>query len=87
MDKGSGVATQDDVYLPEVLFEFQPKGRYVRVTAIDPRTGIEVVSICDARYSQSMVKNLAIRKLKYVLRKRRAQILGTGRPGRTDLLA
>ncbi len=81
------MAEQDDVYLPEVLFEFQPKGRYVRVTAIDPRTGVEVISICDAKYSQSMVKNLAVRKLKYVLRKRRAQIMGPHRTGRTDLLA
>lgn len=81
------MATQDDVYLPEVLFEFQPKGRYVRVTAIDPRTGVEVISICDAKYSQAIVQRLAVRKLKYVLRKRRAQVLGTGRTGRTDLLA
>lgn len=81
------MATEDDIYLPEVLFEIQPRGRYVRVTAIDPRTGVEVISICDAKYSQTMVKRLAARKLKYVLRKRRAEILGTGRTGRTDLLA
>ena len=81
------MAAKDDVYLPEVLIEMQPQGRYMRVTAIDPRTGIEVISICDATYSETMIKRLAARKLKYVLRKRRAQILGTARPGRTDVLA
>lgn len=82
------MAAQDDVYLPEVLFEIRPQGRYVRVTAIDPRSGVEVVSICAASYSQAMLKRLAARKLMYVLRKRRAQALGGGvRTGRTDLLA
>ncbi|MEQ8227587.1 MAG: hypothetical protein RIA64_05845 [Rhodospirillales bacterium] len=81
------MATQDDIYLPEVLFELRPRGRYIRATAIDPRTGVEVISICDAKYSQSMIKRLAKRKLIYVLRKRRAQILGQGKPGRTDVLA
>jgi hypothetical protein len=81
------MARDDDIFLPEVLFEFQPRGRYLRVTAIDPRSGVEVVSICDAKYSQTMIKRLATRKLKYVLRKRRAQIIGGGRSGRTDVLA
>ena len=81
------MAKDDDVYLPEVLFEFHPRGRYVRVNAIDPLTGVEVVSVCDSSYSQAMIERLAVRKLKYVLRKRRAQARTTGRPGRTDLLA
>tara|TARA_Y100000813_G_scaffold176280_1_gene142102 strand:+ start:82 stop:333 length:252 start_codon:yes stop_codon:yes gene_type:complete len=83
------MAGKDDVYLPEVLFELHPQGRYMRVVAIDPRSGVEVISICDAKYSQTMIKRLAARKLKYVLRKRRAEILSgeAKRPGRTDLLA
>ncbi len=63
----------DDVYLPEVLFEMQPNGRFIRVTAIDPRSGVEVVSVCDATYPIEMIKRLAARKLKFVLRKRRRQ--------------
>jgi len=72
----------------EVLFEIRPSGRFVRVTAIDPVTGIEVVSVCDANYSQAMMQRLAARKLLYVLRKRRAQIdAATLVPGRRGILA
>lgn len=72
----------------EVLFEFRPSGRFMRVTAIDPVTGIEVVSVCDATYSQPMMQRLAARKLFYVLKKRRAQATGeVFVPGRRGILA
>jgi hypothetical protein len=50
-------------------------GRVVRVTAIDPATGTEVVSVGDAERSVAALKRLAARKLMYVLKRRRAQEL------------
>lgn len=65
------MSEDDDIPLSEVLIEMQPIGRYMRVNAMDPRTLVEVTTIADASYSQTLLKKLAVRKLKYVLRKRR----------------
>ena len=59
------------VKLSEVLFEFVLVGRYLRVNAIDPRTGIEVSMIADPRHGKTLVKRLATRKLAYVISKKR----------------
>ena len=59
--------------MPEFLFELQYVGRVVRVTAIDPATGIEVVSVGDAERSVAALKRLAMRKLIYVLKRRHAK--------------
>ncbi len=57
-------------YPGEVLFEFHPSsGRAVRVVAIDPVTGTEVVMVGDRRMSDEMLKRTAARKLFYVLDK------------------
>ncbi len=56
--------------MPEILFEMQYVGRVVRVTAIDPATGIEVVSVGDADRSIAALQRLAARKLGYVLKRR-----------------
>lgn len=71
----------------EILFEFRPSGRFVRVTAIDTVTGTEVISVCDATYSQSMMQRLAARKLLYVLRKKLGPDAPQLAPGRRDILA
>ena len=60
-----------NVGLREVLYEFAKVGRHLRVTAIDPRTGIEVSMVADPRYGQVMIKRLAARKLAYVIAKKR----------------
>jgi hypothetical protein len=57
----------------EILFEMRYVGRVVRVTAIDPATGIEVVSVGDAERSVVALKRLAARKLMYVLKRRHAK--------------
>ncbi len=62
--------TGKDVHLPEVLFEFRSVGRFVRVAAIDPITGIEVTMVGDVTYGEEMLKRIATRKLKYVIAKR-----------------
>ena len=64
-----------DVNLREVLFEFTRNGRYLRVTAIDPRTGIEVSMIADPRYGETLITRLATRKLAYVISKQRPSLV------------
>ena len=67
--------------MPEILFELHYVGRVVRVTAIDPATGIEVVSVGDAERSIAALKRLAARKLMYVLKRRRAKELAERKEG------
>ncbi len=55
----------------EVLFEFHiGSGRAMRVVAIDPVTGTEVVMIGDNRAGKETLKRNAARKLFYVLEKK-----------------
>ncbi|WP_132938201.1 DUF6898 family protein [Varunaivibrio sulfuroxidans] len=54
----------------EILFEFQRVGQALRITAIDAQSGTEVVMVGDPRYSQEMLKRMAVRKLEYVLSKK-----------------
>ena len=58
----------------EILFELRYLGRVVRVTALDPATGIEVVSVGDAGRSLEALKRLAARKLMYVLKRRAKEL-------------
>jgi len=57
--------------LGEVLFEFQRVGNMLRVTAIDPKSGTEVISIADPRFSQDALKKRAATKLAYVMAKKK----------------
>ena len=68
-----------NVHLHEVLYEFVSMGRFLRVNAIDPRTGIEVTMIADPRYGETLIKRLAARKLAYVITKRRPRLVGSRR--------
>ena len=65
------------VNLSEVLFEYVLVGRYLRVNAIDPRTGIEVSMIADPRQGKTIIKRLAARKLAYVISKKRPSLAGS----------
>ena len=60
-----------DVRLKEVLFEMKQVGQYMRITAIDPLSGTEVISIGDPSVDPDMLRGMAIRKLKYVIAKNR----------------
>jgi len=62
---------QRNVPRNEVWFEMRRVGNIMRVTAIDPRTGTEVISIADPKQSQYVIKRMAARKLTYVLEKNR----------------
>ena len=67
------------VNIKEVLFEFVSVGRYLRVNAIDPRTGIEVTLTADPRYGENHIKRIAARKLAYVISKKRPGLLSRGK--------
>jgi hypothetical protein len=54
----------------EVLIELlYTSSRSVKVIAIDPVTGIEVVMVGDRNQGEMVLKRLAARKLQYVLNK------------------
>lgn len=55
----------------EYLVEFMVQGAYVRVCAIDPDTGTEAVAVGAASASKDELSRLAVRKLEYVLAKKR----------------
>lgn len=48
----------------ETLFEFRSVGQQVRVAAIDPETGVEVVVIAPVSASQAQMKTIALAKLR-----------------------
>ncbi|MDP9126827.1 MAG: hypothetical protein M3N08_01015 [Pseudomonadota bacterium] len=55
----------------EILLEMQRIGNSVRVTAIDPASGTEVTFQVPASISQADMKQMAVNKLTYVLRKQK----------------
>ncbi len=57
--------------LYEVIIEIQQIGNAVKVTAVDPETQIEVSIVGPPSAGEEMLKRTAIRKLEYVLNKRR----------------
>ncbi len=57
----------------EYLLEFQQVGRYVKVSAIDPVTNVEVSIVGDAAATKAELERVAVRKLEYVLRKKRGR--------------
>jgi hypothetical protein len=73
------------VGLREVLYEFRRVGRYLRVVAIDPVTGTEVIMMGDPKAGTTELKRLAMRKLAYVIDKRRREAAGGA--GGVDRLA
>jgi Domain of unknown function (DUF6898) len=56
----------------EIYIEFVVQGSAVKVTAIDPKTGIEASIIGPASASHADLSTAAMRKLQYVLKKQDA---------------
>jgi len=54
------------------IIEMIPQGRYVRVTAVDPVTGIEAVMVGDASQSPKVLERLAVQKLEFLLKRGQA---------------
>jgi hypothetical protein len=51
------------------IVEFIPQGRYVKVTAIDPVSGIEAVIVGDASQSRAILERTAIQKLEFLMKR------------------
>jgi hypothetical protein len=51
------------------IIEMIPQGRYVRVTAVDPQTGLEAVIVGDASQSPKVLERLAVQKLEFLLKR------------------
>lgn len=54
-----------------VIFEFITIGAYVKVSAIDPVTGIEASIVGNPASGETALRRTALRKLQFVLEKRR----------------
>jgi len=50
-----------------IIYEFVPRGAYVKVSAIDEATGTEVSIVGDARVTQADLERIARRKLEKTL--------------------
>jgi len=55
----------------EIIFEFIQIGGAIKVTAVDPASGIEASIVGDPGAGEAALKRLAQQKLDYVLAKRR----------------
>lgn len=56
--------------MTEILFEYTRQGQYVKVTAIEPETRIEVCVVVPAGLSEQQMQIHAFKKLQYVLKKK-----------------
>lgn len=65
--------------LDEVLLEFVPQGRFVKVIAIDPVSKTEVSVVGDRMASPETLKRIAVNKLKYVLGRQAERARNQGR--------
>tara|TARA_R110002110_G_scaffold322081_3_gene534452 strand:- start:1224 stop:1445 length:222 start_codon:yes stop_codon:yes gene_type:complete len=59
-----------DRKLNEVLYEMIPNGRFMKVTAVDPVSLVEVSIVASPNTPMAVLKLNARRKLEYVLNKR-----------------
>lgn len=53
----------------EYLLEFQQIGNVMKVTALDPQTGTEIILQGPANAGEAALSEAAIRKLEYVLKR------------------
>ena len=56
---------------PEYLIEFVANGRFVKVTAMDPETGIEAILVGSRRDSRALLTREAVKKLEFILAKQK----------------
>ena len=60
----------------EVLIEIMQVGNAVKVSAVDPATGVEVSIVGSPSAGEETLKRNAVNKLNYVLHRRRAERAG-----------
>lgn len=53
-----------------IIIEYVPVGRYVKVSAVDTRSGLEVSIVGDPRRGEQALRDAAVRKLHYVMRRK-----------------
>ena len=53
-----------------VIFEMVASGRYVKVSAVDTQTGVEVSIVGDPRRGERGLRQAALRKLRYVMKRK-----------------
>ncbi len=53
----------------EIILEFISLGAYVKINAIDTKTGIEATCVAPSTLRKDEMEKLAIRKLEYVMKK------------------
>jgi hypothetical protein len=61
-----------------VIFEFIKIGSYVKVSAVDTRTGTEVSIVGDPMRGEQALRRTALRKLQMVMKKQSETRGGTG---------
>ena len=61
-----------------VIIELHQLGSYVKASAVDIATGVEVSIVGAASSPESVLRNAAVRKLRYVMENRK----GPAHPGR-----
>jgi len=54
----------------DIIIEFTPVGNVVRVTAMDTQTLTEVIISCPAGTPEATMKQNAVKRLEYVLKKK-----------------
>jgi hypothetical protein len=54
----------------DYIIEFIVQGRYAKVTAVDPATGIEATIVGDANQPQAVLERVAVAKLVWLLKKK-----------------
>jgi hypothetical protein len=58
---------------PSYIVEFVSQGRYVKVTAVDPVSGLEATIVGDARENPKILERHALKKLDYLMQKGSSQ--------------
>ncbi len=53
----------------EIIFEYRPVGKIIRVAAVDTITMTEIVISCP-KGPQDQMQNLALKRLEYVMKKK-----------------
>lgn len=54
----------------EILFEYVKQGKFIKVTAIEPKTRTEVCVVVPIGLSEQQMQIQALKKLQYVLKKK-----------------
>jgi len=69
---------QDLLMAKDIIIEFHQVGAFVKVSAIDPDSLIEVSIVGDPNAGEAMLSRAAIRKLNYVMARKKDGKTPTG---------